>query len=645
VTVSKKWNSPNLSEMSEEDRNEYFAEFRRLMQDGYHQPELQAHFNLSKGAVKRHQMQVYRHFESEIAGTVKERASNDPHPHSAYFRQVPVTLNGTITVPLKGGRLTTLTGTQTKLGTILPPPESGEWRLEDVDTATLRAMTPAELIPNLIRASPEMSRALYDYLRMANPGWSLKAVVPGTDIPDPNAQLWCDFFITTLNNRPGKNAETIFNTLLSGMYIRGMLFCEMVLSPSDSRTLVDIVTPDPYSVRFRTAVDPLTGGQGYDMVQGTGRDAVLLDRPTIKVVSIDPLPGTPYGTSPLAPGLFPCLFIVTMLQDARRVVAQQGWPRLDIIVEVAEIMDAMPVNEKNDPEKVQAWVQQAVDDIANSYSSLDPDEAWVHSSTVKFGDPIGAIGSLEGIGPLFDILERMAVRALKSMPLLFGMPEGVSEANANRQWEVHVASIKAMQTIAENTLSSLFSLALEANGVAAQAKFKFEEMRLIEELREAQGRFQKLENAQLAELLGYMGHDEASMYAVGHPAEVSTEIGIVGDTAGAFNTPGPVGAGDTGDEKPIQGNDGAKRMRMLARVLGNPTTAMGVAYGMALLDGRIGDAPFRRNRLALSSGIRGNEPDGNDQSRAGGEAENETGVSVRVLVSGDDEDTAGERDN
>jgi hypothetical protein len=49
--------------------------------------------------------------------------------------------------------------------------------------------------------------------------------------------------------------------------------------------------------------------------------------------------------------------------------------------------------------------------------------------------------------------------------------------------------------------------------------------------------------------------------------------------------------------------------------------------------------------LALSSGIRGNEPDGNDQSRAGGEAENETGVSVRVLVSGDDEDTAGERDN
>lgn len=487
-------------------------------------------------------------------------------------------------IRIRGGRKTSL-GTTARLGTILSSPESGDWKLENIDSVTLRDMAPADLLPKIIRVSPEMSRAWYDLLRMANPGWTLKAVSPGTDTPEDTGQKWLDLAIKVLDNRPGKTANTTWNQLLTGIAIRGMLFTEMVLSPKDARTFVDFVTPDPYGVRFRVVNDTETGGQGWELVQGTGRQAISLTEPTIKCVAFDPLPDTPYGTPPLAPGLFPCLFIITMFQDARRVVAQQGWPRLDIMVKVTELIETMPRNDQGDPKKVQAYVQAAIDQIAASYSNLEPDQAWVHTDTVEFKVPVGAIGNLEGVAPLFGVLERMAVRALKSMPLLMGMPEGVSEANANRQWEVHVAAIRAIQNIVESALSSLFTLYLEANGVNAQAVFKFVEMRAIEELRETQTFFQKLENANSAELSGYYTHDEASMYAVGHPA-ATTQIGIVGDTFADNPNSGPVAPGDTGDEKPIQGDDGAKRIEKITRALLDPAKAHGIAYALAILESR-----------------------------------------------------------
>lgn len=605
--------SVDIESMDEDQLEKYFSDLRSLLEQKVSYQDIADLYGANKETIRRHCQRVKGMMEGEERARKKIGDTDDLRPVMVGRAVNVLTDNSGMNfadskpITLKGGRQTSL-GTVVRLGQLVSPPESGDWRLENVDSVTLRNMTPADLIPRILRVSPEMSRALYDFLRMANPGWTLKAVKADTEIPDEAAQLWLDFAVKQLDNRKGKTADTTWNTLLSGIFVRGALFCELVLSPKDARTFIDIVTPDPYTVRFRVINDPDTGGQGYELVQGTGRDAKVLDAPTIKYISVDPLPDTPYGTSPLAPGLFPCLFILTMFQDARRVVAQQGWPRLDIMIKVAEVIRTMKAQDQNDAAKVRAYVQAAIDQVASSYSDLDPDQAWVHTDTVEFGEPVGAIGHLEGVGELFSVLERMALRSLKTMPLLFGMPEGVSEANANRQWEVHVASIRAMQAIAESALSSLFTLYLEANGIAAQARFKFNEMRLIEELREAQTMFQLLENAQMAEVLGYMEHDEASMYAVGHPA-AETAIGVVGneDTGQGDGSGGKVGAGDTGDEKPIQGDDGAKNIAgidALMRSLKQPSTAIGVAYALALLRNR-DRQPATAKRVARESEING----------------------------------------
>jgi hypothetical protein len=113
-------------------------------------------------------------------------------------------------------------------------------------------------------------------------------------------------------------------------------------------------------------------------------------------------------------------------------------------------------------------------------------------------------------------LERMATRPLQSMPLLMGITDGGSEANANRQWEIHAAGVKTVQHFAETLLGRLLTLGLQVQGVVATVEVRYAEVRAAEELRDALTFLLKLKGAELAEWFGYVTADEAAEYATGH---------------------------------------------------------------------------------------------------------------------------------
>ena len=67
-----------------------------------------------------------------------------------------------------------------------------------------------------------------------------------------------------------------------------------------------------------------------------------------------------------------------------------------------------------------------------------------------------------------------------------GWNEATSETHANRQWEIHTASIRSIQDPAEGLLSRFFGLVLQSQGIAAAVKIKFSELGASEELRDEQ---------------------------------------------------------------------------------------------------------------------------------------------------------------
>ncbi len=415
----------------------------------------------------------------------------------------------------------------TSVGAVLPPENPEDtWRVYSLDENALRSISPARLMAILADLSPDVSRALYDFLRMCNPGYELLAYKAGGKEVDAAAQANLDAMLAKLQLYYG-TVDVVFNRMFAGAWLRGAFFGELVLDGDYG--FADLAIADPIVARFRRQSHPTRGrvwelGQ-YQPYSGSGSPSpsgfVSLDFPNVSYIPVDPFPGLPYGRPLCSAGLFTSLFLLGLLHDLRRVVAQQGYPRLDVEINMEQLRLTMPPDDVDDPDKLKEWVTTSIQAVQAAMASLKPSDTYVHTDVVKLNRPVGTVDSthLGGLDGLIRALERMATRALKTMPLSMASTEGMSEANANRQWELQAKGVKAIQHAGENMLSKLFGLGLQMAGTPAIVVARFAELRAAEELRDQQTLTLKVKNWTSIRDAGFASQDEASMMVTGHPAD------------------------------------------------------------------------------------------------------------------------------
>jgi hypothetical protein len=438
-------------------------------------------------------------------------------------------------------------------GSIATPDQGKLWRDLNLNSKTLDRMGTPEILLMLADISPEVSSALWNFVRFSNPGWELKAFKPGTAELDEKGNQALEDFQATLSENYGA-VDSLWNSLFITAYLRGAFCAELVLD-KNGRYPIDfiILDPDGDKIEFELVDDP-ERGVFWQIGQKQDQKFIPLNYPTIRYVPVDPPPNKPYGRAPAEPALFSSLFLLGLLHDLKRVVSQQGYPRIDITVKLAELDAIMPESIKGDSDQVEKWVDAVVQGIASSYDQLQPDDAFVHTDVTEIGDPVGTIdsSSLGAVDGLLRGLERMITRGLKTMPLLMGSNESVSETHANRQWEIHAASIKALQHLAEEMISRLFTVMLQAQGIQATAVIRFAELRASEQLRDAQTEEVIIRNAMAKYLAGWTSHEEASLEVTGSDPDAAAPRVMA--TAG---TAGSVGSGTVANDDEIE--DGESR--------------------------------------------------------------------------------------
>jgi hypothetical protein len=385
----------------------------------------------------------------------------------------------------------------------------------DLDELTLDKIGTPQLMELLADLSPEISLALWNLLRLGNPGWECKAYsLTGDDVPDTRAQAALDAFFDVLKERHG-SADVVINRLFVLAFLRGAFMAELVLDNA-GRMPLDIAVPDAVWTYFRIYLDPQVGPiwEPYQFQRGL---AVSLMVPTIRYVPVDPLPASPYGRPMATPALFTALFTLRLLHDLARVVAQQGYPRIDVEVSLEELVKSMPPDLAADPVSMNQWLNEVVREVGASFAALSPEDSYVHTDVVKLNRPIGTAdaSSLSGIGGLIEALERMLQRALKSNPLLMGLAGSSNETQANRQYEQYIQGVKSLQHLCEGMLEHLLTLALQAQGLQARTEFRFGEARAAELLRDAQVESLRAQTALFNYSAGYISQDEAALYATG----------------------------------------------------------------------------------------------------------------------------------
>lgn len=425
-----------------------------------------------------------------------------------------------------------------------PISSDDEWSAFNLDSDTLRRMLPEKLLELLANLSPEISKALWDFLRFSNAGWTATAMRPSGKMPGTAAhQAALDAFLATLKERYG-SVDIILNRLFLSAFLRGALFAELVLDKSGT-TPLDIATPDPATARWKRVSDPDLGVI-FQLGQWQGGQFVALDRPTVRYLPIDPLPGHPEGRAIASPAVFCAVFMLALLHDIRRVVQQQGYPRIDISVMMERVIASMPQNDARDPEKQSAWVDDTIARIQAAYECLEPDQAYIHTDDSVINRPVGALdsSSLGAVTGIIEALERMETRGTKSMPLLMGTNQTGTETQSTREYEAFVAAIKAIQHLCESLLEHLCTLALRAQGIPAVVQWRFAEVRAAELQRDATTEGMQLANTITKYDQGYISQEEASLSAVGHKPDVDAPR-----ASSKNSTPVPDDMGDSGSEQ------------------------------------------------------------------------------------------------
>lgn len=417
---------------------------------------------------------------------------------------------------LAGGRATTdregqITGA---LQVVIPPPSPlDEWRTLTLDSRTLDRVTPQRLIGYLLDLSPDISKGQWDYSRMANAGWEAKALRLGSDEIDEQAQAALDAFLARLRLLYG-SVDVQFNRLFMNALTRGGILSELVLDAA-GREPIDLAVPDAAIIRFRQVEDP-DRGTIYEPGQQRGWERwVPFDRPTISYIPIDPAPGSPYGRPMIAPAIFAGLFILSMMHDLRRVIAQQGYPRPDISIDLEKL--AVPAGIVVGTQAYYEWLAAIGAQVADAYARLEPDSAYVHTSATVLNRPVGTVDtdSLGGLGQIIEAIERQLVRALKTAPFMMGMSQSQTETMANRQWEAFLQGIKSVQHLVETQLERQFGLALQAQGIVATVQVRFAENRAAERMRDAQTDALEIANARARYDHGWISQDEAAQAGAG----------------------------------------------------------------------------------------------------------------------------------
>jgi hypothetical protein len=424
--------------------------------------------------------------------------------------------------PLPVGRLTWDQPYQVlgPMRVLVPPDQSIEdWRLLTLDARDLANIPSQRLLQILADLSPDVSRALWDFLRLCNPGWEAHVYRPGTKVETPAGRAAVKDFLKLLETRHG-SVDVVINKLFWAAFIRGAMLSELVLD--EEQAPIDIATPDPVTIRFERTLDPLLGQVWVPGQFQGGRYVELTRSDTISYLPVDPVPGAaPYGRSPAAPALFTSVFVLGMLHDVRRVVAQQGHMRMDLSIQLEELRKALPPNIVADPGAFRDWVNNTIQWLESTYKALEPDDAFVHTSDIVANRPIGTMNSdaVQAIDGLIKPMERLLARSLKTTGVLMLLDSAASDATATRQWEVEVAGIKSVQHLGEAVLSRLLTTACTASGVEGEVEFQFAELRVSELFRDEQTRGLVIDNAEKMYMSGWISQDEAAELATGHDAD------------------------------------------------------------------------------------------------------------------------------
>lgn len=409
-----------------------------------------------------------------------------------------------------------------------------------------------ELIKAIRDLDPMVSEAVWNYLRLMNPGHDLRVfnfAADGSETEERGAaQNFIDELVRRIAIDYGGGLDQLHNVLALTLLTHGAVALEVAPSFTLDNVL-DWYPVDPSLLAYQQQDD---GSLVLGQVFRDGR-FVPVNPEQVFYQPLDPDVNLPYGRMPLLGAIQAVLAKSALIADVRAAAHNQGFPRIDVKVLWEKVLESAPPSLKavgSEAEMMQ-WADRQLSTIIDEYEKLAVDDTFVHYDWVEL-DMVGSTtpgGTSFNFKELDRILTEQLNAALKALPILNGTMDTNEHGHGSIQWQIQVAGISALQHVLKRLIERAANTSLAIAGLPGHAKMIYDPIRSVDRLYEAQSELFEAKSLQIDVMMGWKSNDEAAMARAGHKA-----VGPIPNQAPTGNVT-DLNANNSGDKNPGAGGD------------------------------------------------------------------------------------------
>jgi hypothetical protein len=322
------------------------------------------------------------------------------------------------------------------------------------------------LLQRLFRDDPDCSAAVNAYLTTSN----TEVVFHVKDSNGEYSQDGYRILEETLNLITRRTDYSVgFKKKLSLMDLRNNFKYMLLLRGSIGAELVVNKLMQPEEIRNvdMVSVKWLEKKPGeYKPVQETteSNQEISLDIPTFYTASYHQDPTIPYTFSVFVSAVNIIAARQQVINDLYRIMRITGYPRVDIEVVEEVLGKNAPPAAKQDPNEYRQYLQQSLQAIVNSFSSVRADQPYAHTDSVKtkiLNDRSSSMGLQ--ISEIVETLNAQNQAALKAVSSFLGRGQsGVNTASVEAQ--VFAKNANELNGCIDNLLSEVLTMAVRIMG-------------------------------------------------------------------------------------------------------------------------------------------------------------------------------------
>lgn len=426
-----------------------------------------------------------------------------------------------------------------------------ERNLASKDVTTLRQSGKTKtIIRDFAMASPDLSAALWSYLRVGIPD-SYTAVAKNLDGTfNREATLLVQQILTRFDLLPDysegfsgpQSLRSTAESLAKELVLEGACSAELVLGKDRLPRRIQPVAVS--TLEFVANAD-----KTITPWQLIGDAEINLDSPTFVYVALDQDLLQAHASSFMESAIKPVLFAEDFAQDIHKIIKRVIHPRQKVRINEEMVRKFLSVEAQNDPEKAVEELNGIVTSIENKINGLKPEEALVYLDSLGFEveNPSNA-----GLSAEYQVLQNIGNARLATGSKVMGTVLGHASSSSNIASTESMLFMKsatgAIKLKLDEVFSRLLTVAVRLFGMDVTVKFEFADIDL-RPAAELEAFRQTRQTRILEQLsLGMISDEEACLLLTGNlpPAGAPVLSGTMFKNAGGGQTstgPNVAGAG------------------------------------------------------------------------------------------------------